>query len=107
MSIEVWHVNNDDPAARERRLSFEFSEGEKPLFPQDYTLVARVTSIPPEGWDPADWAFHRTNHIDRNWFDHDDVEVVQRSRSTSAADVVVVDGKGFRCCRPVGWESVD
>lgn len=102
-TLEVWHVNNT-PAARERRISYEFREGDAPRFPEDYDLVARVEVEDPEDLDRA---YELTNHIDRPWFDNEGVSVVRRGRSTSVADVIVSEGVAYRVARPVGYERLE
>lgn len=97
-TMEVWHVNNT-PAARERRLSYEFGEGDAPHFPEDYILVAKV-----DGED-LDHAYELTNHIDLPWYGNPGVEVLAKSRSTSKADVILLDGTAYRVAR-IGFEAM-
>jgi len=86
--LSIWHVNNT-PEARERKLAFEFGEGEAPRFPEDYDLVARVDS------NDLDEGYRLTNHIAGPWYSNPEVEVLHRSRSTSMGDVIVVSAPGI------------
>ena len=99
--LSIWHVKNTEEA-RERKLSFEFGEGDAPRFPEDYTLVARIESS-----SDLDEGYRLTNHIDRPWFQNAAVEVLQHSRSTSMGDVLVVDHEeAFRVVR-AGFETIE
>ena len=45
--------------------------------------------------DDLDDAFRDTNHIDRAWYENDNVKVIKESRSTSVGDVMELGGKRF------------
>jgi hypothetical protein len=68
--------------------------------PDQYKLVAIVEC------DALGSTFPLTNHIDREWWLNDGVQLVEESRSTSIGDVVEDEnGQVFLCCS-VGWEEV-
>jgi len=67
----------------------------------DYELVAVVHGTDLEN------AFYFTNHIDKEWFDHLNVEVVKESRSTSVGDLVEDEDGQLWFCAGCGWEKVE
>lgn len=75
MTIKVYHADNPT-----------FLGKVPESFPEGFTLVAEVAT------ELLGFAFERTNHIDCPWFENDTVTVIERSRSTSVGDVMVVNG---------------
>lgn len=67
---------------------------------KDYELVAVVNGL------NVEQAFYFTNHIDKQWFDHLNVEVVKESRSTSVGDLVEDEDGKLWLCQGCGWEEV-
>jgi hypothetical protein len=51
--------------------------------------------------------FMFTNHIDKPWFEHMNVKVVQESRSTSVGDVVEDEDGQLWVCAGCGWEKTE
>ena len=92
MQVQVHHV--DEPTFR--------ADANACTFPTGFTLVATFTYV--GSVDAAlGWAFQLTNHIDHAWHETGLVECrVERPRSTSVGDVVVVDGSAHLCA-PAGW----
>lgn len=88
--FEVWHV--------QRAYTRESFIGEVVEFPRCYDLVAVVEAA------DIEQVYGLTNHIDKPWWENQDVEVKLRSRSTSIGDVISSDNKKYRCVS-VGWEE--
>lgn len=76
--FEVWHASNPTFG-----LEFLFSEMPTPEWPDDFHLVAKVRCDDPEE------AFRLTQHIDVEWWDNDQVYLVEEGRSTSVGDLIV------------------
>jgi len=86
-----------------------FGHGPEPVWPGQYEHVADVLVCGED--DACDRAFERTNTIDQPWWENDGVHAYDRRnqggfRSTSVGDVVVVEGKVWRCER-IGWSLID
>jgi hypothetical protein len=94
----VWQVKESEFP---RTVSFvETSEGLR--FPLDYECVAMIESTSLEE------IFRLTNHIDRPWWENDEVEVRKKGRSTSVGDVVVMpDNKTLYLCLAMGWKRYE
>jgi hypothetical protein len=75
---------------------------EAPSFPEDYEMVASVTTE--KGIEDV---FRLTNHIDYDWTENTEVIACgQNNRSTSVGDVVI-DGAGKKLlCAGCGWEEL-
>lgn len=66
----------------------------------DYELVAEVHA------QDLEQVFFFTNHVDKEWFDHLNVNCVKESRSTSVGDLVEdADGK-LHLCAGIGWVEI-
>jgi hypothetical protein len=77
--FEIWHAINPS-------FGLEFLLGhkeEKPNFPGDFHLVAKVRCDEPEE------AFSLTQHLDEEWWKNDKVYLVKESRSTSVGDFII------------------
>jgi hypothetical protein len=72
----------------------------KPVWPEDYTLIARVKAM------DVEHAYQLTNTIEHVWWESRLVVHTQKARSTSMGDVIIdPDGKKWVCAQ-VGWEEV-
>lgn len=92
--IRVYHDKNP---------SFGF---EVPPWPDGFEFVAEVDG------DSIDHAFQQTNHIDRAWYDNNDVRKIVEGtvRSTSVGDVLVkveVHKTTKFYCMPFGWQEFE
>lgn len=92
MELEVYHAKPD---------KIKFGMGPRPKWPEDYEKVAVVMGI------NLDDAFQFTNTIDHPWQENKCVKWYRSEweRSTSVDDVVVKDGKAFRC-EMAGWSEI-
>jgi hypothetical protein len=88
--VEVWHAQHPT-----------FGIGPAPKWPDEFTKVAEVAT------DSVEEAWGLTNHVDRPWWDNPGVTLLvpKQARSSSVGDVLVVDGRPFRCAS-VGWEAL-
>ena len=88
--IEVYHLRE-----------FEVCIGADAEFPQDYDMVAEVQA------DDLEEGFRLTNTIDSPWWEQDGVQLFVKPplRSTSAGDVLVLEGVAWRC-RMAGWARI-
>jgi hypothetical protein len=90
MKIEVWHAEH---------------LGQDGNWPLDYAHVADVEVDSHWTFDRAlEIAFAATNHIDRPWWENENVSLLRKSRSTSVGDVEVIDGIRFRV-EPCGFAA--
>lgn len=91
--IEVWHTTNENFAAG--------IVGEPVPFPGGYVKVAEVFT------NELEEAFAATNTIDQAWWLNDNVKALGGpvQRSTSVGDVLVYNGKAFRCAG-AGWKEI-
>ena len=64
---------------------------------EDYKHVASVYATDIEE------VFRDTNHIDREWWENENVNLVEKSRSTSVGDVVVDNKLNVFVCASSGW----
>jgi hypothetical protein len=94
--FKVYHTRN---WALNTKLHFD-TEGYVPI-KYNYELVAVVNGL------DVEQAFHFTNHIDKSWFEHLNVEVVKESRSTSVGDLVEDEDGQLWFCAGCGWEKVE
>jgi len=97
--IKVWH---------RRAPTFDEDKGEatRAWMAGGYECVATVTSPPTEwsGHEEEEWAFFRTNSIDKLWTDNDGVAPVRREiRSTSVGDIVERSDGRLMLCAFAGW----
>ena len=67
----------------------------------DYDHVANVHCL------DLGQTFQFTNHIDKAWWEHLNVDMVKESRSTSVGDVVEDENGKLWLCASVGWEEVE
>jgi hypothetical protein len=94
--FKVYHSTN---WALNTKLHFD-TDGYAPV-KSNYELVATVHCL------DINQASMFTNHIDKAWFDHLNVDVVKESRSTSVGDLVEdEDGILWLCDAWVGWKEV-
>lgn len=93
MIVEVHHAPDQLAFSRNvDRLAEAFAQGR-------YTYVADVVVEPAETTAMLDVAYERTNSIDDHWSKNEGVTMhVQHARSTSVADVIVIDGAAHVVC---------
>lgn len=90
--IQVWHTTLANFSAG--------IVGEPVPFPGGYVHVADVFT------NELGEAFEATNTIDRAWWENDNVKaLVGPTRSTSVGDVLVYNGRAFRCAG-AGWKEI-
>lgn len=94
--FKVYHSRN---FALNSKLHFD-TDGYAPI-KANYELVAVVHGL------DLEQAFFFTNHVDKAWFDHLNVEVVKESRSTSVGDLVEDEDGQLWLCAFCGWEKVE
>lgn len=67
---------------------------------EDYKHVASVFA------SDIEEVFRDTNHIDREWWENENVILVEKSRSTSVGDVIVDNKLNVFVCAGCGWNKV-
>ena len=73
-----------------------------PKYPDDYTLVAVVTTA-----GGIEDVFRLTNHIDTDWRKNKEVSPTPAAkRSTSVGDVVAEIGGSTLLCEGYGWSKI-
>jgi len=94
------HFYDADDKESNLKLCPEFVNGYVPV-KENYKHVATVHCL------DVEQAFYFTNHIDKAWFDHLNVNVVEESRSTSVGDLVEDEDGQLWFCAGCGWEKVE
>jgi len=99
MKVEVYH-------AKEPNFGFKLAHFPDPKWPDEFTLVAEINSPRNNPFDALDDAYFLTNSIDKPWWEHKSVHaVVDRARSTSVGDVIIVDKIPYKVTM-VGFEKI-
>jgi len=102
--IIVYHQRHPieiDPDSKERQWDPMFDKGPPP-WPQKYVAVAKVDT------DKLEVAWEKTNHIDDDWRENEEVTVLHaaRYRSSMVGDVFEKDEK-FYVVAPIGFGELD
>ena len=102
MTIKVYHTKNFSLNAN---MTFLDEEALKKYVPmrEHYKPVADV-NIPDEEYGDA---FRLTNHIDRAWWENEEVVLFEESRSTSVGDLIELSDGTLMVCASVGWVKVE
>ena len=96
---EIWFVKRE-VLPRTAFGMWRLSLNKAPRFPEEYYLAAEIRETGPDD------CFSYLQNRDDSWSDNKHIiAYVNNDRSMSVDDVVIEDGRAFRCAS-IGWEEI-